>query len=179
MINLHGKNVLCKSEKEFLDVLKISEEQNFNYCNGIPLSYPCVLCFDSNENFATYTPLKEGNIKIDAMAYELINYNGEQEMTAREFLENFIDLTRNKCPNNCMICKFKNNKCNSDGWTIDDIDDLIDVVSSETLDDRTEEQKEMDKSRWIILDYMRHNVLESDVKNALKVAINKLDWRKM
>lgn len=134
MIDLKEKNVLCTTKNEAAAILKEAEKQGIRWYDG---------------DLATaYNPLIEhdGPIVL-TFKYNGINWIGasatdtardlldtDQEMTAHEFLNKFLDMAYH-C-SNCEECKTIKvdgcdyRWCDSDLWTKDNIDQVYEIVKT-------------------------------------------------
>ena len=133
MINLTGKSVFVKTQEEYLSVLKIAKLQGFTWARGkhlnpIEIPFPNILNFYDDKNVTCRD--------FEKTLYEASEILGTKEMTAREFVEWYINM-RSLCKNRiCAECvlsekntKCNRNLCNTCNWK-GNIDELLEIAKS-------------------------------------------------
>lgn len=173
MIDLTGKSVFVRTQEEYLSVLKIAKFQGFtwargNHLNPIEIPFPNILNFYSSK-MVTY----RDNEKT---LYEASEILGTKEMTAREFVEWYINM-RSLCKNRiCAECvlsekntKCNRNLCNTCNWK-GNIDELLEIAKSGI---QSPEEEAIDTIEKFIKNPDRAT-LNDDFVDALKLAVEKL-----
>lgn len=133
MIDLTGKSVFVRTQEEYLSVLKMAKLQGFtwareNHLNHIVIPFPNILNFYDSK-IVTYS-------YVEKTLYEASEILGTKEMTAREFVEWYINM-RSLCKNRiCAECvlsekntKCNRNLCNTCNWK-GNIDELLEIAKS-------------------------------------------------
>ena len=176
MINLTGKSVFVKTQKEYLSVLKMAELQGFtwareNHLNHIVIPFPNILNFYDNKN-VTYRD-------FERTLYEASELIETKEMTAREFAEwyaNTCSLCKNRECSECVLSK-KNTKrneslCEIVNWK-DNIDEILEIAASGRITVPTPEKKAIDTLENFIENPDR-SALNDEFVESLKWAVEKL-----
>ena len=173
MIDLAGKSVFVKTQEEYLSILKIARLQGFtwargNHLNPIKIPFPNVLNFYDNKNVTCRD--------FEKTLYEASEILGTKEMTAREFVEWYINM-RSLCKNRiCAECvlsekntKCNRNLCNTCNWK-GNIDELIEIAKSGI---QSPEVKAIDTIEKFIENPDRAT-LNDEFVESLKLAVEKL-----
>lgn len=173
MINLTGKSVFVKTQEEYLSVLKMAKLQGFtwareNHLNHIVIPFPNILNFYDSK-IVTYS-------YVEKTLYEASEILGTKEMTAREFVEWYINM-RSLCKNRiCAECvlsekntKCNRNLCNTCNWK-GNIDELLEIAKSGI---QSPEVKAIDTIENFIENPDRV-ALNDEFVEALKLAVEKL-----
>ena len=176
MINLTGKSVFVKTQKEYLSVLKMAELQGFtwareNHLSHIVILLPNILNF-YNSKIVTYS-------YVEKTLYEASELLGTKEITAREFAEwiaNTYSLCGNRKCSECVLSK-NNTKCDVclcgiENWK-DNIDEILEIVASGRTIVPTPEEKAIDTLENFIENPDRV-ALNDEFVEALKLAVEKL-----
>lgn len=129
MIDLTGKSVFVKTQEEYLSVLKMAKLQGFtwargNHLNPIKIPFPNILNFYDDKNVTCRD--------FEKTLYEASELLGTKEITAREFVEWYSDITK-CCERECIECVLNECDkmlCNTRNWK-GNIDELFKIVKSE------------------------------------------------
>lgn len=176
MINLTGKSVIVKTQKEYLSVLKIAKLQGFtwsrgNHLNPIKIPFPNILDFNENKNVTCRD--------FGKTLYEASELFETKEMTAREFAEwyaNTCSLCKNRECSKCVLSK-KNTKrneslCEIANWK-DNIDEILEIAASGRITVLSPERKAISTLESFIENPDRA-ALNDEFVEALKLAVEKL-----
>lgn len=177
MIDLKGKNILCKTKEEADAILEEAGRQGIKWGNGThtaiynPFSgKPIILYFEDNR--VLYDTARD----VTDFAKDLLN--PKKEMTALEFLNKFIEMSKNNCDfcANCKTITYGSEKfpwCDFDYWTKDNINQVYEIVKSGNKLADSPEQKAIDNFKHF-LDKDEELKYES-VKLAIEVLEEKLN----
>lgn len=182
MIDLRNTCVLVRTKVENEMLLKEAEKQEFHWTNREgcePLReqpFPDVLKFYKDKSIAAIC-----NISSEYTFYEASELLGTKEMTAREFVEWYVNVDtlcingNYKC-DKCTLSR-KNTKCNSNLCNIHDwkgnVDELIEIVKSGKMTVSTPEEKAIGTLESFI-DNPDRAALNDEFVDALKLAVEKL-----
>lgn len=179
MIDLRNTCVLVRTPEENEKLLKEAEKQGFQWdskddCKPLPEQcFPDILRFYDSKVITQRVYVNE-----NCNCYEASELLGTKEMTAREFVERFADIsdchgrkctecvlnkTNTKC--NCILC----NACN---WK-DNIDELLEIAVSGRITVPTPEKKAISTLEKFIENPDR-TALNDEFVDALKLAVEKL-----
>lgn len=140
MIDLKNKNILCNTKEELEAILKEAKNQKVTWCTGGTADVddfdivPVVLCFNNLITLSWNSPedCDKEEYFITDLAKDLLNT--DREMTAREFLNKFLDMAYD-----CYDCeKCKNIRfdgsdykwCDSIHWSKDNIEQVYEIVKT-------------------------------------------------
>lgn len=138
MIDLRGLRVRVETREECEKLFEIAREQGFKWTNGKNLYILYEQIFPDNIHFTHRTRdvawcCNYYNIEAKDI-FRIENETENKEMTAREFLEEFIKL-KNCGGRKCSECVFsyinlqsKVSLCNNDNWDNSNIEKLIELV---------------------------------------------------
>lgn len=137
MIDLRGLKVRVETREECEKLFEIARKQGFKWMNGENLyilhdqPFPDNICFNEKREVTwccNYYNIEEKDI------FRIENETENKEMTAKEFLEEFIKL-KNCGGRKCSECVFsyinlqsKVSLCNNDNWDNSNIEKLIELV---------------------------------------------------
>lgn len=187
MIDLRNTYVLVRTPEENEKLLKEAEKQGFQWdskddCKPLPEQcFPDILRFYDSKAITQRVYVNE-----NCNCYEASELLGTKEMTAREFVEWYINM-RSLCINRiCAECvlsekntKRNRNLCNTCNWK-GNIDELLEIAKSEKLTAHTPEKKAIDTIEKFIENPDRTE-LNDEFVDALKLAVEKLKeverWR--
>nr|UVM91029.1 MAG: hypothetical protein [Bacteriophage sp.] len=178
MIDLRNTCILIKTEEENETLLKEAEKQGFHWyskgnCKPLPgQHFPDILKFCNNKDVAHSVRI---GVECDAF-YEASELLGTKEMTAREFVEWYINM-RSLCINRiCAECvlsgkntKCNRNLCNTCNWK-GNIDELLEIAKSGI---QSPEVKAIDTLEKFIESPDRA-ALNDEFVESLKLAVEKL-----
>lgn len=180
MIDLRNTCVLVKTPEENEKLLKEAEKQGFHWTNREgcePLReqpFPDVLKFYKDKSIAAIC-----NISSEYTFYEASELLGIKEMTAREFIENYVDMRNCKKVGSCSKCvlwsgntKFKYNLCDIRQWE-DNIDELLEIVALGKTTVLSSEEKAVEDIEKFIENPDRA-ALNDEFVESLKLAVEKL-----
>ena len=176
MIDLTGKSVFVKTQEEYLSVLKIARLQGFiwareNHLNPIEIPFPNILNFYNGKD-VTYRD-------VEKTLYEASEILGTKEMTAREFVEWYINVNSLCSDHTCAECllsgkytKCNSSLCNSCNWK-GNVDELLKIAVSGRITVPTPEKKAVSTLENFIENPDRE-ALNDEFVDALKLAVEKL-----
>lgn len=176
MINLTGKSVFVKTQEEYLSVLKMAKLQGFtwareNHLNSIVIPFPNILNFYDSK-IVTYS-------YVEKTLYEASELLGTKEMSAREFIEWYINMNSLCGDRICAECVLsrKNTKgnrslCNTCDWK-DNVDELIEIAKSGRITVLSPEEKAINTIEKFIENPDRA-ALNDEFVESLKLAVEKL-----
>lgn len=181
MINLANTCVLVRTPEENQKLLKEAEKQGFawysrNDCKPLPIQYfPDILKFYNDKSMVRSARIEAK----DSTFYEASELLGTKEMTAREFVEWYINM-RSLCKNHiCAECvlsekntKCNRNLCNTCNWK-GNIDELLEIAKSGKLTAHTPEKKAIDTIEKFIKN-PDHATLNDEFVESLKFVVKKL-----
>lgn len=181
MIDLRNTCILVRTKKENEMLLKEAEKQGFHWYSKDdckPLSeqhFPDILKF-YNDKDVVHSARIEAK---DSTFYEASELLGTKEMTAREFVEWYINM-RSLCKNRiCAECALseKNTKgnrylCNTCNWK-GSIDELLEIMASDRDTVLSPEQKAISILENFIENPERA-VVNDEFVESLKLALGKL-----
>lgn len=190
MIDLRGLKVRVETREECEKLFEMARKQRFKWMNNENLyilydqPFPDNICF--NEKREVTWCCNYYNIEAKDI-FRIENETENKEMTAREFLEEFIKLKK-CCGRNCNECVFsyinlqsKVSLCNNDNWDNSNIEKLIELVKkgdpiyhksmteNEAIDIIDDLSAELEEYEYPISDKQ---------KKALELAIKKLKGEK-
>lgn len=175
MINLTGKSVFVKTQEEYLNVLKMAKLQGFtwvrgNHLNPIKIPFPNILNFYDSKN-VTYRDAEK-------TLYEASELLGTKEITAREFVEWYSDITK-CCERECIECVLnqRNTKCHKflcdiSNWKYN-IDELLEIAQNGEFTVPKLEEKAVSTIEKFIKNPDR-SALNDEFVESLKRAVEKL-----
>lgn len=176
MIDLRNKCVLVKTKEENEMLLKEAEKQGFQWdskddCKPLPEQrFPDILRFYDSKAITHRVYVNE-----NCNCYEASELLGTKEMTAREFIEWYINmrfLCKNRICAECVLneknTKCNRNLCNTCNWK-GNIDELLEIAVSS----RTTEGKAIDMLERLI-ENPDHTELNDKFIESLKLAVEKL-----
>lgn len=181
MIDLKNTCVLVRTKEENEMLLKEAEKQGFrwylkDYCEPLQAQY-----FPDILRFYEYDITHAASVRSDVAFYEASELLGTKEMTAREFVEWYVNVDtlcingNYKC-DKCTLSR-KNTKCNSNLCNIHDwkgnVDELIEIVKSGKMTVSTPEEKAIGTLESFIENPDRA-ALNDEFVDALKLAVEKL-----
>lgn len=179
MINLKNTCVLVRTKEENEKLLKEAEKQGFNWSQRYdckPLlaqHFPDILRF-YEDKVITY----EASIRSNVDFYEASELLGTKEMTAREFVEWYLNVDFLCGRRNCDECVLgrKNTKCNNQlcstcNWK-NNIDELLEIAKSSRITVPTPEEKAIEDIEKLIQSPYRE--ITGEIKESLKLAVEKL-----
>lgn len=180
MIDLRNTCVLVRTKVENEMLLKEAEKQEFHWTNREgcePLReqpFPDVLKFYKDKSIAAIC-----NISSEYTFYEASELLGIKEMTAREFIENYVDMRNCKKGGSCSKCvlwsgntKFKYNLCDIRQWE-DNIDELLEIVALGKTTVLSSEEKAIEDIEKFIENPDRA-ALNDEFVESLKLVVEKL-----
>lgn len=178
MIDLRNTCILVKTEGENEMLLKEAEKQGFHWyskgnCKPLPgQHFPDILKFCNNKDVVHSVRIE---VECDAF-YEASEFLGTKEMTAREFIEWYINmgfLCKNRICAECVLNE-KNTKCNRNLCNIcnwkGNIDELLEIAKSGI---QSPEVKAIDTLGKFI-ENPDHAALNDEFVESLKLAVEKL-----
>lgn len=175
MIDLTGKSEFVKTQEEYLSVLKIARLQRFtwareNHLNPVEIPIPNILNFYSSKMVTC-----RDNGRILCEASELL---GTKEITAREFVEWYSDITK-CCERECIECVLnqRNTKCHKflcdiSNWKYN-IDELLEIAQNGEFTVPKLEEKAVSTIEKFIKNPDR-SALNDEFVESLKWAVEKL-----
>nr|DAN09096.1 MAG TPA: hypothetical protein [Caudoviricetes sp.] len=177
MIDLRNTCILVRTPEENKKLLKEAEKQGFQWdskddCKPLPEQcFPDILRFYDSKVITQRVYVSE-----NCNCYEASELLGTKEMTAREFIEWYVNM-RSLCRNRiCAECVFseKNTKCNRNlcntcNWK-GNIDEFLEIAK---VCIQSPEKKAIDTLESFIENPDRA-VLNDEFVNALKLAVEKL-----
>lgn len=179
MIDLRNTCVLVRTKEENEMLLKEAEKQGFrwylkDYCEPLQAQcFPDILKFYEDKDVT-----REAHIDPDLTFYEASELLGIKEMTAREFIENYVDMRNCKKGGSCSKCvlwsgntKFKYNLCDIRQWE-DNIDELFEIVKSGKATVPTPEEKAVEDIEKFIENPDRA-ALNDEFVESLKLVVEK------
>lgn len=180
MINLKNTCILVKTEEENEMLLKEAEKQGFHWyskgnCKPLPgQHFPDILKFCNNKDVVHSVRI---GVECDAF-YEVSELLGTKEMTAREFVEWYLNVDFLCGRRNCDECVLgrKNTKCNNQlcstcNWK-NNIDELLEIAKSGRITVPTPEEKAIEDIEKLIQSPYRG--ITGEIKESLKLAVEKL-----
>lgn len=141
-------------------------------------AYPFAICFKNNKKvYWGYSCNSNTDFK-DIEKYLKPEKEIEKEMTAREFIESFVNIRScnerscSKCVLNSRNTKCNKNLCESTSWK-NSTDELLEIVASGRITVPTPEEKAIENIEKLIQekDYIK---MTDEIKDALKLAVEKL-----
>lgn len=180
MIDLRNTCILVRTKEENERLLKEAEKQGFHWCKEDhcePLPgqhFPDILKFYNDKDVVYSARI---GAEINAF-YETSEILGTKEMTAREFIECFVNI-RSCRERRCSKCVLDSNntKCNKIlcdplNWK-NSIDELLEIVASGRTTVLLPEKKAIENIEKLIQekDYIK---ITDEIKDSLKLAIEKL-----
>jgi hypothetical protein len=178
MIDLRNTCILVKTEGENEMLLKEAEKQGFHWyskgnCKPLPgQHFPDILKFCNNKDVVHSVRIE---VECDAF-YEASEFLGTKEMTAREFIEWYINmgfLCKNRICAECVLneknTKCNRNLCNTCNWK-GNIDELLEIAKSGI---QSPEVKAIDTLGKFIENPDRA-ALNDEFVESLKLAVEKL-----
>lgn len=179
MINLKNTCVLVRTKEENEKLLKEAEKQGFNWSQRYdckPLlaqHFPDILRF-YEDKVITY----EASIRSNVDFYEASELLGTKEMTAREFIEWYVNVNSLCSDHTCAECLLsrKYTKCNSSlcdscNWK-GNVDELLKIAVSGRITVPTPEEKAIEDIEKLIQSPYRG--ITGEIKESLKLAVEKL-----
>lgn len=190
MFDLEGKNVIVNNLGELDCLIEYANKHGWRWGNdGKELNtslfrddeiYPFIICFKNNKKFYwNYFYSSNSNTDFkDIEKYLKSEKEIEKEMTAREFIESFVNIRycRGRICTECVLSK-RNTKCklslcNVNNWK-ENIDELFEIVASGRTTVLSSEEKAIENIEKLIQekDYIK---MTDEIKDSLKLAIEKL-----
>lgn len=175
MIDLTGKSVFVKTQEEYLSVLKMAKLQGFtwargNHLNPIKIPFPNTLNFYDDKNVTCRD--------FEKTLYEASEPLGTKEITAREFVEWYSDITK-CCERECIECVLnqRNTKCHKflcdiSNWKYN-IDELLEIAQNGEFTVPKLEEKVISTIEKFIENPDRA-VVNDEFVESLKLAVEKL-----
>lgn len=175
MIDLTGKSVFVKTQEEYLSVLKMAKLQGFtwargNHLNPIKIPFPNILNFYDDKNVTCRD--------FEKTLYEASELLGTKEITAREFVEWYSDITK-CCERECIECVLnqRNTKCHKflcdiSNWKYN-IDELLEIAQNGEFTVPKLEEKVISTIEKFIENPDRA-VVNDEFVEPLKLAVEKL-----
>lgn len=190
MFDLEGKNVIVNNLSELDCLIEYANKHGWRWGNdGKELNtslfrddeiYPFIICFKNNKKlYWNYFYSSNNNTDFkDIEKYLKPGKEIEEEMTAREFLERFVDIRScserscSKCVLNSRNTKCNKSLCESISWK-NSIDELLEIVASGRTTVSSPEKKAIENIEKLIQekDYIK---MTDEIKDSLKLAIEKL-----
>jgi hypothetical protein len=181
MIDLRNTYILVKTEEENEMLLKEAEKQEFHWyskgnCKPLPgQHFPDILKFCNNKDVVHSVRI---GVEYDAF-YEASELLGTKEMSAREFIEWYINMNSLCGDRICAECVLsrKNTKgnrslCNTCDWK-DNVDELIEIAKSGRITVLSPEEKAINTIEKFIENPDRAALNDKFVES-LKLAVEKL-----
>lgn len=181
MVDLRNTCILVKTEEENEMLLKEAEKQGFHWyskgnCKPLPgQHFPDILKFCNNKDVVHSVRI---GVECDAF-YEASELLGTKEMSAREFIEWYINMNSLCGDRICAECVLsrKNTKgnrslCNTCDWK-DNVDELIEIAKSGRITVLSPEEKAINTIEKIIENPDRAALNDKFVES-LKLAVEKL-----
>lgn len=181
MINLKNTCILVRTEEENETLLKEAEKQGFHWyskgnCKPLPgQHFPDILKFCNNKDVAH-------SMRIgveDSTFYEASELLGGKEMTAREFIEWYVNVNSLCSDHTCAECllsgkytKCNSSLCNSCNWK-GNVDELLEIAKSGRITVPTPEEKAISALENFIENPDR-TALNDEFVESLKLAVEKL-----
>ena len=180
MIDLTNTCVLVRTKEENEMLLKEAEKQGCqwaikNHCRPLPKQhFPDILKFYEDKDVT-----REAHIGPDSTFYEASELLGTKEMSAREFIEWYINMNSLCGDRICAECVLsrKNTKgnrslCNTCDWK-DNVDELIEIAKSGRITVLSPEEKAINTIEKFIENPDRAALNDKFVES-LKLAVEKL-----
>lgn len=180
MIDLRNTCILVRTKEENEMLLKEAEKQGFHWykkdsCEPLPTQhFPDILKFYGDKDIAYATC-----INPVFTVYEASELFVEKEMTAREFVEWYVNVDFSCGRRNCDECVLgrKNTKCGNQlcstcNWR-NDIDELLEIAKSGRITVPTIEEKAISTIEKFIENPDR-TALNDEFLESLKLAVEKL-----
>lgn len=179
MIDLRNTCVLVRTPEENKKLLKEAEEQGFYWygkddCKPLlTQQFPGILKFYKEKDIT-----HSANIELGYTFYEASELIGTKEMTAREFIERFIDLCNCSGRNysDCVLCEIntKHNEalCDTKRWK-NNIDEILEIAKSGRFTVLPTEEKAISTIEKFI-ENPDYTALNDEFVEALKLAVKKL-----
>ncbi len=176
MIDLRNICVLVRTKEENEMLLKEAEKQEFHWykkdhCEPLQTQY-----FPDILKFYEYDITYAASVRSDFAFYEASEFLGTKEMTAREFIEWYINirfLCKNRICAECVLneknTKCNRNLCNTCNWK-GNIDELLEIAKSGI---QSPEVKAIDTLGKFIENPDRA-ALNDEFVESLKLAVEKL-----
>lgn len=181
MVDLRNTCILVKTEEENEMLLKEAEKQGFHWyskgnCKPLPgQHFPDILKFCNNKDVVHSVRI---GVECDAF-YEASELLGTKEMSAREFIEWYINMNSLCGDRICAECVLsrKNTKgnrslCNTCDWK-DNVDELIEIAKSGRITVLSPEEKAISTIEKFI-ENPDHTALNDEFLESLKLAVEKL-----
>lgn len=181
MVDLRNTCILVKTEEENEMLLKEAEKQGFHWyskgnCKPLPgQHFPDILKFCNNKDVVHSVRI---GVECDAF-YEASELLGTKEMSAREFIEWYINMNSLCGDRICAECVLsrKNTKgnrslCNTCDWK-DNVDELIEIAKSGRITVLSPEEKAINTIEKFIENPDRAALNDKFVES-LKLAVEKL-----
>lgn len=188
MFDLEGKDIRVNNPGELNCLFEYANEHGWKWGNsGTELNksfegkitYPFAICFRDNKKVYWSCFYNSNTDFKDIEKYLKPEKEIKKEMTAREFLKNYVDMRNCKKGGSCSKCvlwsgntKCKYSLCDIRQWE-DNIDELLEIVASGRTTVLPSEEKAIENIEKLIQekDYIK---MTDEIKNSLKLAIEKL-----
>ena len=180
MIDLRNTRILVVTPEENEKLLKEAEKQGFHWylendCKPLQgQHFPDILKFYDNKE-VVHSAYKSSGDDTFYEASELLN---TKEMTAREFVEWYLNVDFLCGRRNCDECVLgrKNTKCNNQlcstcNWK-NNIEELLEIAKSSRITVPTPEEKAIEDIEKLIQSPYRG--ITGEIKESLKLAVEKL-----
>lgn len=183
MFDLEGKDIRVNNPGELNCLFEYANEHGWKWGNsGTELNksfegkitYPFAICFRDNKK-VYWSCFYNSNTDFKDIEKYL---KPEEEMTAREFIESFINIRScserscSKCVLNSRNTKCNKNLCQSTSWK-NSIDELLEIVASDRTMVLSSEEKAIENIEKFIENPDRA-ALNDEFVDALKLAVEKL-----
>ncbi len=186
MFDLENKYIRVNNHEELDCLFEYANKHGWRWGNdgsklntsfGDSGTYPFVICFKNKKVYWNYYNNSNTDFK-DIEKYLKPEKEIEKEMTAREFLESFVDIRScserscSKCVLNSRNTKCNRNLCESLNWK-NSIDELLEIVASGRTTVSSPEKKAIENIEKLIQekDYIK---MTDEIKDSLKLAVEKL-----
>lgn len=191
MFDLEGKNVIVNNLSELDCLFEYANKYGWKWGNdGRELNtslfrdgktYPFIICFKNNKKvYWNYSYSSNSNTDFkDIEKYLKPEKEIKKEMTAREFLKNYVDMRNCKKGGSCSKCvlwsgntKCKYSLCDIRQWE-DNIDELLEIVASGRTTVLPSEEKAIENIEKFIENPDRA-ALNDEFVESLKLVVEKL-----
>lgn len=186
MFKLEGKKVRVNNHEELVCLFEYANKHGWRWGNdgselntsfGDGIAYPFIIYFKNNKKVYWYTCNSNKDFK-DIEKYLNPEKEIEKEMTAREFIESFVNIRScserrcSKCVLNSSNTKCNKNLCEPLSWK-NSIDELLEIVASGRTTVLLPEKKAIENIEKLIQekDYIK---MTDEIKDSLKLAVEKL-----
>ena len=187
MFDLESKNIRVNNPGELNCLFEYANkhgwkwgdsEKELNTSFGDRMTYPFAICFNDNKKVYWGYFYNSNTYFKDIEKYLKPEKEIEKEMTAREFLESFVDIRScserscSKCVLNSRNTKCNRSLCESLNWK-NSIDELLEIIASGRTTVSSPEKKAIENIEKLIQekDYIK---MTDEIKDSLKLAVEKL-----